>query len=213
MCKTSSIIKSRARTTWVSCLELEQAFSPVTGGVLITPGICITSRFLFCGGPCETSTSFLLRRENEFSISATTQIPFINSSRICFLFPFCSPKPARNPLPSQKHTCYKVSPSQHRFTKPDLSYSSLSLSLSPYWCVSSVRSPRNFHTLLLLLSSCFFINSSFHTFFLFVFSSPKISYKDCATTDGRYMFMFTDSVHTQPFIHLCLGPKWSISIS
>ncbi len=88
-----------------------------------------------------------------------------------------------------------------------------SLSLSPYWCVSSVRSPWNSHTLLLLLSSCFFINSSFHTSFLFVFSSPKISYKDCATTDGRYMFMFTDSVHTQPFIHLCLGPKWSISIS
>ncbi len=61
LCKTSSIIKSRGCTTWVSCLELEQAFSLTTGGVLITPGICITFRFLFCGGPCETSTSFLLR--------------------------------------------------------------------------------------------------------------------------------------------------------
>jgi hypothetical protein len=136
-----------------------------------------------------------------------TPLAYVFSSLSAFL------KPARSPLPSQKHTCYKVSPSQHRFTKPDLSYSSFSLSLSPYWCVSSVRSPWNSHTLLLLLSSCFFINSSFHTSFLFVFSSPKISYKDCATTDGRYMFMFTDSVRTQPFIHLCLGPKWSISIS
>ncbi len=36
-------------------------------------------------------------------------------------------EPARSPLPSQKHTCYKVSPSQHRFTKLDLSYSSLDI--------------------------------------------------------------------------------------
>ncbi len=91
LCKTSSIIKPRGRTTGVPCLELEGAFSPRTGGVLLTPWIRITSPFLFFGGPCETSTSFLLRGENEFPIPPTTQIPFINSSRICFLFPFCSP--------------------------------------------------------------------------------------------------------------------------
>jgi len=53
--------KSRGRTTGMPCLELEGAFSPMTGGVLITPWICITSPFLFFGGPCETLTSFSLR--------------------------------------------------------------------------------------------------------------------------------------------------------
>jgi hypothetical protein len=89
---------------------------------------------------------------------------------------------------------------------------SLSLSLSilmRFLCTISLKFPHSSLTPYLL----FLINSSFHTSFLFVFSSPKISYKDCATTDGRYMFMFTDSVRTQPFIHLCLGPKWCISIS
>jgi len=169
LCKTSSIIKSRGRTMWVSCLELEQAFSLATGGVLITPGICITSRFLFCGGPCETPTSFLLRWENEFSISATTQIPFINSSRICFLFPFCSPKPARNPLPSQKHTCYKVSPSQHRLTKPDLSYSSFSLSLSilmRFLCTISLKFPHSSLTPFLLFLHKLFFSHIFLIYFL-----------------------------------------------
>jgi hypothetical protein len=35
-------------------------------------------------------------------------------------------------------------------------------------------------------SSRLVINSSFHRSFLFVFSSPRTSWKDCATTDGRY---------------------------
>jgi len=87
------------------CLELEGAFSPRTGGVLITAWIRVTSPFLFFGGPCETSTSFLLRRENEFPIPPTTQIPFINSSSMCFSSLSALLKPARRALPSQKHTC------------------------------------------------------------------------------------------------------------
>ncbi len=140
LCKTSSIIKSRGHTTCMPCPELEVAFSPTTGGVWITLGIHITFPFLFFRGPCERSTSFLLRRENEFPIPPSTQIPFINSSRICSLFPFCSPKTARSPLPSQKHTCYKVSPSQHRFTKPDLFYSSLDI-LMPFLFTISLKFP------------------------------------------------------------------------
>ncbi len=80
-------------------------------------------------------------------------------------------KPARSPLPSQKHTCYKVSPSQHRFTEPDLSYSSLDI-LMPFLFTISLK----FHTLLFLLSSLFFINSSFaYLFYLFspAFELPR----------------------------------------
>jgi hypothetical protein len=59
LCKTSSIIKSRGHTTWVPSLELEEAFSPKTGGALMRVWIRITSPFLLFGGPCETSTPFL----------------------------------------------------------------------------------------------------------------------------------------------------------
>ncbi len=129
------MIKSRGHTTWVACVELEGAFSPRIGGVLITPWICLTSPFLFFGGPCETSTSFLLRWENEFPIPPTTQIPFIHSSHMCFSSLSALLKPARSPLPSQRHTRHKVSPSQHRFTKPaqNLIFP-IALSLPPYWC-------------------------------------------------------------------------------
>jgi hypothetical protein len=84
------------------------------------------SFFLF-GGLCETSTPFLLWWENEFSISPTTQIPFSNFVHVCFYSLFAFLKPARSPLPSKKHTCYKVSPSQHKFVKPDISASSLDI--------------------------------------------------------------------------------------
>ncbi len=60
LCKTSSIIKARGFTTLLPCLEIENAVSPKTEGVLITPWIGITSPFPFFVGPCETSTPFPL---------------------------------------------------------------------------------------------------------------------------------------------------------
>ncbi len=142
LCKTSWMIKSRGHTTWVPCLELEGAFSPRTGGLLITWSIRTTSPFLFFGGPCETSTSSLSQWDNKFAIPPTTQIPFFNSSAVCFSSLSALLKPARSSLPSQKHTCYRVSPSQHRFTKPDLSYSSLDI-LMPFLFTISLKFPHS----------------------------------------------------------------------
>ncbi len=86
-------------------VEIEGVVSPETKGVLITPGIGITSPFLFFVGPREISTPFPLRRENEFSIPPTSQIPFINSSPLYVSSSlFALQKPARSPLPSQMHT-------------------------------------------------------------------------------------------------------------
>jgi hypothetical protein len=51
-------------------------------------------------------------------------------------------KPARSPLPSQKHTCYKVSPSQHIFTEPGLSYSSGDI-LMPFLFTISLKFPHS----------------------------------------------------------------------
>jgi hypothetical protein len=62
------------------CVEIEGVVSLQTEGVWITPWIRITSPFLSFVGPCETPTPFPLRRENEFSIPPTSQLPFINSS-------------------------------------------------------------------------------------------------------------------------------------
>ncbi len=107
-------------------VEIEGVVSPETEGVLITPGIGITSPFPFFVRPRETSTPFPLRRENEFSIPPTSQIPFINSSPLYVSSSlFALQKPARSPLPSQKHTRYKVSPLQNTFSQPDFSASSL----------------------------------------------------------------------------------------
>ncbi len=133
LCKTSSIIKARGFTTLLPCLEIEGAISPETKGVLITPWIGITSRFLFFAGPCETSTPFPLWWENEFSIPPTSQIPFINSSPLYVSSSlFALQKPARSPLPSQKDTLYKVSPLLNTFSQADFSISSLE-----YWFVST----------------------------------------------------------------------------
>jgi len=87
------------------CVEIEGVVSPETEGVLITQGIGITSPFPFLVRPRETSTPFPLRRENEFSIPPTSQIPFINSSLLYVSSSlFALQKLARSPLPSQKHT-------------------------------------------------------------------------------------------------------------
>jgi hypothetical protein len=92
-------------------VEIGGVVSPETEGVLITPWIGITSPFPFFVRPCETSTPFRLWQENEFSIPSTSQIPFINSFPLYVSSSlFALQKPARSPLPSQKHTQYKVSP-------------------------------------------------------------------------------------------------------
>jgi hypothetical protein len=71
--------------------------------------------------------------ENEFSIPPTSQIPFINSSPLYVSSSLHAlQKPARSPLPSQKHTRYKVSPSQNIFSQPDFSTSS-----PKYWFLST----------------------------------------------------------------------------
>ncbi len=72
-------------------------------------------------------------------------------------------KLARSPLPSQKHTCHKVSPSQHRFTEPDLSYSSLDI-LMPFLFTFSLKFSHSCLTHFLLFFS--------HISFLFV--SPPL---------------------------------------
>ncbi len=76
-------------------------------------------------------------------------------------------KPARSPLPSQKHTCYKVSPSQHRFTELDLSYSSLDI-LMLFLFTRSLKFSHSSLTPLLPL----FMNSSFA--YLFYLFSPAL---------------------------------------
>jgi len=133
LCKMSSIIKARGFTTLLPCLEIDGAVSPEIKGVLITPWIGITSPFLFFVGPCETSTPFPLSWENEFSIPPASQIPFTNSSPLYVSSSlFALQKPATSPLPSQKHTPYKVSPSQNTFSQPDFSTSS-----PEYWFLST----------------------------------------------------------------------------
>ncbi len=75
-----------------------------------------------------------------------------------------------------------MSPSQNTFAQPDFSAISLGISI-PFCLIFSQK----FQTLLLLLhlSSPLFMNSSSHISFFFVFSSPRTSQKDCATTDDR----------------------------
>jgi hypothetical protein len=71
-------------------------------------------------------------------------------------------------LPSQKHTPYKVSPSQNTFSQPDFSTSS-----PEYWSFPLNGLPEI--PLLHCLSSALFKNSSSHISFFFVFSSPRTS--------------------------------------
>ncbi len=118
--------------------------SPETKGVLIKPRIGITFPFPFFVRPRETSTPFPLRRENEFSIPPTSQIPFINSSPVYVSSSlFALQKPAKSPLPSQKaYTCYKVSPSQNTFAQPDFSAISLGISI-PFCLIFSQKFPHS----------------------------------------------------------------------
>ncbi len=181
LCKTSSIIKSRGHTTWVPCLELEGAFSPKTGGLLITPWICIASPSLSFGGPCETSTPFLLQWENEFP---TTQIPFINSLLYAFSSFLLSSNLLEVLCPLKSIHVIKFS-----ITKTHSQNLIFLLALWTYWCLSSSWSPWNFHTLLLLLSSRLVINPSFHRSFLFIFSSPRTSHH------WRYVHVYRFRAH------------------
>jgi hypothetical protein len=105
--------------------------------------------------------------ENKFSIPPTSQIPFIHSSPLYVSSSlFALQKPARSPLPSWKHTRYKVSPTQNTFSQPDFSASCPEYRLSfplnglpeipPLFSYSFAYPPASSRTLLLTYLSSLF---------------------------------------------------------
>jgi len=88
-------------------------------------------------------------------------------------------KPARSPLPSQKRTCHKVSPSQHRFIEPDLSYSFLDILMPFLFCYS-------------------FPPVSSHTSFLFVYPPLELPRRIVPplTTSTCYRFHTHSTIHS-----------------
>ncbi len=135
LCKTSSIIKSRGFTILLPRVEIDGVVSPKTEGVLITPGIGITSPFLFSVGLREISTPFPLRRENEFPIPPTSQIPFINSSPLYVSSSlFALQKLARSPLPSQMDT-HVIKCLHHKTHLHNLIFPAISPGISIPFCL------------------------------------------------------------------------------
>jgi len=123
---------------------------------------------------------------------------YLNSSLCYDLYPlvhvFFSLSPllklARSPLPSQKHTCHKVSPSQHRFTKPDLSYSSLDILMPFLLCYS-------------------FPHVSSHTCFLFVFPALELPRRIVPPlTAGTRLSISCTFNHS--FISITVGNFWKL---
>ncbi len=99
-----------------------------------------------------------------FHTSHYSKFHSLTSSGICFFSSLSALlKPARSPLPSQKHTCYKVSPSQHRFTEPNLSYSSLDIFM-PFLFTISLKFPQSSVTSFLPFLDRLFFRMSFYLF-------------------------------------------------
>jgi hypothetical protein len=92
-----------------------------------------------------------LRRENEFSIPPTSQIPFINSSPLYVSSSlFALQKPARSPLPSQKHT-HVIKCLHHKTHLHNLIFPAISPGISiPFCLIFSQKFPHSSVTPLIL---------------------------------------------------------------